>query len=100
MNRALLGLVGGLTLAASVVAANAAPEITQEPDSSVGATGIGQDGAREVELGLVAAAAEPLGLVGSGCVAPFRTVVFSGINLPRGGAFLHRVVPDRSGFNV
>lgn len=100
MNRALLGLVGVLTLAASVVAADAAPEPTQEPASSVVTTGNGQGSATEVELGLVPAAEKRRGLVGNGCIAPFKTVVFSGINLPRGGAFLHRVVPDRSGFNV
>lgn len=36
----------------------------------------------------------------SGCIAPFRAIRYNGIILPRGGSFLHRVVPDRRGFNV
>lgn len=36
----------------------------------------------------------------SGCIAPFRTIRYNNIVLPRGGSFLHKVIPDRSGFNV
>jgi hypothetical protein len=35
----------------------------------------------------------------SGCVAPGKTISHK-VNLPGGGSFLHRVTPDRSGFNV
>ncbi len=35
----------------------------------------------------------------SGCVAPFRTISHR-VNLPANNSFLHRVVPDRRGFNV
>jgi hypothetical protein len=34
-----------------------------------------------------------------GCIAPGRTISHR-VSLPAGGSFLHRVVPDRSGFNV
>ena len=35
----------------------------------------------------------------NGCVRPFATVSHR-VTLPAGGSFLHRVVPDRRGFNV
>ena len=35
----------------------------------------------------------------SGCVAPGRTITHR-VNLPARGSFLHRVFPDRRGFNV
>lgn len=36
----------------------------------------------------------------SGCVSGNTVITYSGITLPKGRSYLHRVVPDRSGFNV
>lgn len=63
------------------------------------------EGAREelessFEIGPKASQGPTRAAVGfSGCVAPFKTITHR-VNLPANGSFLHRVVPDRRGFNV
>jgi hypothetical protein len=61
--------------------------------------GTGQELESSFEIG-PASSEEATDAVGfSGCVAPFKTVSHR-VSLPAGGSFLHRVVPDRRGFNV
>jgi hypothetical protein len=43
--------------------------------------------------------ASPKAVTFSGCISPGKTISHR-VNLPRGGSFLHRVTPDRGGFNV
>ena len=58
-------------------------------------------GAKEIDGGdLSAAQSSQRAITRSGCIAPFSVVTYSNINLPGFRSFLHRVVPDRRGFNV
>jgi hypothetical protein len=51
-----------------------------------------------IEQGSIKAA--PEAVFRSACIGLGGSRTFTGIRLPAGGSFLHRVVPDRRGFNV
>jgi hypothetical protein len=97
-------LIGGMVAGAAAVAA-ADPVAVERagpgggelvPDTPEGAV---KELENSFEIGPKSAAPGGEAVFASGCIAPFRAIRYR-IALPRGGRFLHRVVPDRRGFNV
>jgi hypothetical protein len=79
----------------------AAPAAVGSYPASGGELTTSETGSAEIEAeDLSGSRAAQRAVFRSGCVAPFTVVTFSGITLPANRSYLHRVVPDRSGFNV
>ena len=95
----LAALVGGADTAVAATAAVGVdgPGGGELAPANPGAAG--QDLESSFEVGPEAGSGAERAVTFSGCVAPGRTVSHR-VSLPGGGSFLHRVVPDRRGFNV
>ncbi|MGD9511191.1 MAG: hypothetical protein AB7I59_15195 [Geminicoccaceae bacterium] len=79
----------------------AAPAATGSYPASGGELTASETGSAEIEAeDLSGSRAAQRAVFRSGCVFGGTVVTFSGITLPKGRSYLHRVVPDRKGFNV
>jgi len=90
------GLVGG---AARVATADAVAVEVAGPSGGELTPNSPEDAVKELENSFEIAPSNGEAVTASGCIAPFRAISYRFV-LPRGGRFLHRVVPDRPGFNV
>ena len=82
-------------------AAWAVPAATGYYPASGGELTTSEAGSVEIEAeDMSGSRAAQRAVFGSGCVTGNTVVTFSGITLPKGRSYLHRVVPDRKGFNV
>jgi hypothetical protein len=97
LSLSLLALLGGAAIA------TAAPTAVGVDGPGGGELTTSKSGATELEssfeVGPGSGQEAQRAVSFSGCVAPFATINHR-ITLPANGAFLHRVVPDRRGFNV
>ena len=100
LRKAWLSL-SAMALMMGASAAWATPAATGSYPASGGELTTSDTGSAEVDGGdLSGSRAAQRAIFRSGCVAGSTVITFSGITLPAHRSYLHRVVPDRSGFNV
>ena len=100
LRKAWLSL-SALALVMGAGAAWAAPAATGYYPPSGGELTTSETGAAEIDGGdLSQSLASQRAVYRSGCVSGNTVITFSGITLPKGRYYLHRVVPDRKLFNV
>lgn len=93
--------LSALALVMGASTAWAAPAATGSYPASGGELTTSETGSAEIEAeDLSGSRAAQRGVFRSGCVAGGTVITFNGITLPAHRSYLHRVVPDRRGFNV
>ena len=100
LRKAWLSL-SALALMTGTSAAWAAPAATGYYPGSGGELTTSETGSAEIQAeDLSGSRAAQRAVSRSGCVTGSTVITYSGITLPANRSYLHRVVPDRSGFNV